>query len=120
MQKGELSTLQRSPKAEYKLPTAFFPKTYTESPSCFFPKLLSLLLILLCVLQISEEITGFDLIQGDGSCSEAILDYLCDRQLQETESHSLYARIDADVNFLEWVGDNFDESLANHISDLYK
>lgn len=73
------------------------------------------------LLQISEEITGFDIIQGDGSCSETTLDYLCDRQLQKVESYSLFEMIDVNmVGFLDWVRENFDQSLADQITSLYR
>ena len=73
------------------------------------------------LLQISEEITDFDIIQGDGSCSETTLDYLCDRQLQKIESYSLFGMIDVDmVGFLDWLRENFDQSLADQIISLYR
>jgi hypothetical protein len=70
-------------------------------------------------IQISEEITGYDLILEDGTCSELTLDYLCDRELQNAESYNLFDLINVEVYFREWVRENFDESLANHIIDLY-
>ena len=73
------------------------------------------------LLQISEEITGFNITQGDGSCSETTLNYFCDRQLQKIESYSLFEMIDVDmVGFLDWLRENFDQSLADQIISLYR
>ena len=60
--------------------------------------------------------TDFSILQEDGSCSDAVLEYLCSRHSQAM-SYYLYNRIEVDVHNMcdQWITENFEESIANII-----